>query len=61
MRVLELALARFVVFEHRAQGVAELREWLADPQRYKPGSLMPRVPLSGADLDAVAAYLAALR
>jgi len=43
------------------QGVADLRDWLADPQRYKPGSLMPRVPLSGADLDAVAAYLAALR
>ena len=43
------------------QGVADLREWLADPQRYKPGSLMPRVPLSDADLDALAAYLGALK
>jgi cytochrome c oxidase subunit II len=41
--------------------VARMRAWLADPQRYKPGSLMPRVPLSGADLDALAAYLGALK
>jgi cytochrome c oxidase subunit 2 len=41
--------------------VARMRAWLADPQRYKPGSLMPRVPLSDADLDAVAAYLVGLK
>jgi cytochrome c oxidase subunit 2 len=41
--------------------VARMRAWLADPQRYKPGSLMPRVPLSDADLDALAAYLVSLR
>jgi cytochrome c oxidase subunit 2 len=41
--------------------VARMRAWLADPQRYKPGSLMPRVPLSGADLDALAAYLVSLK
>ena len=41
--------------------VARMRAWLADPQRYKPGSLMPRVPLSDADLDALAAYLGSLR
>ena len=41
--------------------VAHMRAWLADPQRYKPGSLMPRVPLSDADLAALAAYLGALR
>ena len=41
--------------------VAHMRAWLADPQRYKPGSLMPRVPLSDADLDALAAYLGALK
>jgi cytochrome c oxidase subunit 2 len=40
---------------------ASLRAWLADPQRYKPGSLMPKVPLSGADLDALVAYLRSLR
>ncbi len=41
--------------------VARMRAWLADPQRYKPGSLMPRVPLSDADLDALAAYLGSLK
>jgi cytochrome c oxidase subunit 2 len=40
---------------------AHMRAWLADPQRYKPGSLMPRVPLSAADLDALAAYLVTLK
>lgn len=38
-----------------------LRAWIADPQRYKPGALMPRVPLTDADLDAVVAYLVSLR
>ena len=38
-----------------------LRAWIADPQRYKPGALMPRVPLSDADLDAVVAYLESLK
>jgi cytochrome c oxidase subunit 2 len=41
--------------------VARMRAWLADPQRYKPGSLMPRVPLADGDLDALAAYLGSLR
>jgi cytochrome c oxidase subunit 2 len=41
--------------------VGHMRAWLADPQRYKPGSLMPRVTLSDADLDALAAYLVGLR
>jgi cytochrome c oxidase subunit 2 len=38
-----------------------MRAWLADPQRYKPGALMPRVLLSPADLDAVVAYLGSLK
>jgi len=41
--------------------VARMRAWLADPQRYKPGSLMPGVPLSDTDLDALAAYLVSLK
>jgi cytochrome c oxidase subunit 2 len=41
--------------------VARVRAWLADPQAYKPGALMPSVPLSSADLDALAAYLVSLR
>jgi len=40
---------------------ASIRAWLADPQRYKPGAFMPRVPLSDADLDALASYLVSLR
>src|SRR5438067_10685569 len=38
-----------------------MRAWLDDPQRYKPGSLMPRVPLAAADLDALVAYLESLK
>ena len=38
-----------------------LRSWLEDPQRYKPGSFMPRVELGPQDLDALVAYLGALR
>lgn len=38
-----------------------LRSWLEDPQRYKPGAFMPRVKLAPKDLDALVAYLAALR
>jgi cytochrome c oxidase subunit 2 len=41
--------------------VASMRAWLADPQRYKPGALMPSVPLSNTDLDALAAYLVSLK
>lgn len=38
-----------------------MRAWIGDPQRYKPGALMPKVPLSPADLDAVVAYLRSLK
>ncbi len=38
-----------------------MRDWIADPQRFKPGSFMPRVPLTPDDLDAVAAYLRSLQ
>jgi cytochrome c oxidase subunit II len=39
---------------------ASMRAWLDDPQRYKPGSLMPHVPLSVNDLAALVAYLRSL-
>jgi cytochrome c oxidase subunit 2 len=38
-----------------------MRAWIGDPQRYKPGAQMPKVPLSAADLDAVVAYLESLK
>jgi cytochrome c oxidase subunit 2 len=44
-----------------ANDLPNMRAWLADPQHYKPGALMPRVPLSDSDLDALAAYMASLR
>ena len=40
---------------------AALRAWIDDPQRYKPGALMPKVPLTSADLDALVAYLGSLK
>ncbi len=38
-----------------------LRLWIQNPDAIKPGSLMPAMKLSDADLDAVTAYLATLR
>jgi cytochrome c oxidase subunit II len=38
-----------------------LRRWIENPQRIKPGNHMPTAPLSPADLDALTAYLESLR
>jgi cytochrome c oxidase subunit II len=38
-----------------------LRGWIQDPSAYKPGSLMPAMGLSDAELDAVTDYLMTLR
>jgi cytochrome c oxidase subunit II len=38
-----------------------LKLWIRDPDAIKPGSLMPAMKLSDADLDALAAYLETLR
>jgi cytochrome c oxidase subunit 2 len=40
---------------------ANLRLWIQNPEAFKPGSLMPAMKLSDADLDAVTAYLETLR
>jgi cytochrome c oxidase subunit 2 len=40
---------------------AELRAWIEDPQRIKPGSKMPAVPLRDRQLSDLAAYLGSLR
>jgi cytochrome c oxidase subunit 2 len=34
--------------------------WLDDPQRFKPGTLMPRVPLSGDERNSIVTFLQAL-
>ena len=49
-----------------AAGVAQntqknLRLWIRDPSAIKPGSLMPAMQLSDADLDAVVSYMETLR
>jgi cytochrome c oxidase subunit 2 len=38
-----------------------LKRWLADPPGLKPGSLMPNLNLSEADIDALVAYLTSLK
>lgn len=38
-----------------------LRSWIQDPSRFKPGSLMPAMGLNDHDLDAVTAYMETLR
>jgi cytochrome c oxidase subunit 2 len=38
-----------------------LQGWIAQPQALKPGTSMPAIPLTPADADAVAHYLATLR
>jgi cytochrome c oxidase subunit II len=40
---------------------ANLRLWIQTPDAIKPGSLMPAMQLSNADLDALADYLETLR
>jgi cytochrome c oxidase subunit 2 len=40
---------------------ANLRLWIQNPDAIKPGSLMPAMKLSDADLDALVRYLATLR
>jgi cytochrome c oxidase subunit II len=39
----------------------KLRLWIRDPNKIKPGSLMPAMQLSDADLDAVVSYMETLR
>ena len=38
-----------------------LKRWLRNPQAVKPGSLMPNLNLSEADIEAIAAYLESLK
>jgi cytochrome c oxidase subunit 2 len=38
-----------------------LRQWIKNPDSFKPGSLMPAMQLSDDQLDQVTSYLATLR
>jgi cytochrome c oxidase subunit 2 len=44
-----------------ANTTEHLTDWLAAPDRIKPGTLMPPAGMSGPDLNDLAAYLASLR
>jgi cytochrome c oxidase subunit 2 len=41
--------------------IGYLSAWIADPQGIKPGSPMPRVDLTGAELDHIRSFLASLQ
>ena len=38
-----------------------LRDWIKNPNRFKPGALMPAMNLSGPELDQIVAYLVTLK
>jgi cytochrome c oxidase subunit II len=44
-----------------SNNAGELRDWIADPQHYKPGAKMPALALEPSELDALVAYLGSLR
>jgi cytochrome c oxidase subunit 2 len=44
-----------------ANGPAELRAWVSDPNRLKPGALMPAMQLGDQEVDQIVAFLATLR
>ncbi|HEX3226988.1 MAG TPA: c-type cytochrome [Gaiellaceae bacterium] len=41
--------------------LVRMREWIRDPQRVKPGSEMPAVPLTNAQVNELARYLESLK
>jgi len=45
----------------RPMSRGDLAAWIADPQSVKPGTTMPRVPLSGPDLTDLVSYLETLK
>lgn len=56
-----LASRRSLAAGTLAMSPMNLRAWIADPQKVKPGANMPRVPLDASQLDAIVAYLETLK
>jgi cytochrome c oxidase subunit 2 len=55
-------MSRATLASGAAENTAEnLRVWLTDPDAIKPGSLMPAMKLSDAELDALVRYMQSLR
>jgi cytochrome c1 len=42
-------------------GPADLKKWISDPSAVKPGTAMPKVPLTDDELDKVVAFLETLK
>jgi cytochrome c oxidase subunit 2 len=54
-------MSRATIAAGAAQNTREnLRLWIQNPSALKPGSLMPAMKLSDADLDAVVNYMESL-
>jgi cytochrome c oxidase subunit 2 len=45
----------------RSMNHDNLKSWIADPQKIKPGNNMPKVPLGESELDAITAYMETLK
>jgi len=56
-----LASRHYIAAGSLATNRGSIAAWLADPQTIKPGNNMPRVRLNAGELNALSAYLAALR
>ncbi len=55
-------MSRVTIASGAAKNTHEnLRLWIQNPNAIKPGSLMPAMQLSDADLDAVVSYMETLR
>ena len=38
----------------------DLKAWISDPQKIKPGTAMPQIPMTAEQLDEMVAYLISL-
>ena len=55
-------MSRSTIASGAAENTAQnLRLWIQKPDAIKPGSLMPAMQLSDADLDAVVTYMETLQ
>jgi cytochrome c oxidase subunit 2 len=55
-------MSRETIAAGAAQNTPEnLRQWIKDPDSFKPGALMPAMQLSDPEVDAVTAYLLTLK
>ena len=58
---LQIVYGFIMAFAHAGYDAAYLERWLHDPQRVKPGTAMPRLPLSEPQVRELVAFLSQLR